>query len=380
MKFIAKKIVLMLACAFFSNMCLEGASEKPQISSRFNLGLISSVAVSFNNRYYATVFYNGILQVWKLYSKKSEGNPIFFDENVTDIVVFNPDCTTGTLIAYGLRDGFVKISRIEDGKCLGLFRDCGLPLRSVAFSPDGQSLVTASSNEICMWDLRNGISTDDEHFITPEKKLVGHNRIVTSLQWSSDGRFIASADESGNIIVWDVQNCTQLYKLDGDGTCAGIVSWSQDSRYLAVGTNKKIIIYVKDEHFPFSQFYVLQENINKINSISWNLNGNLIVTVADEVARLWDMQSGLCLRILSGFINYAQSAAFSIDGNRLLVALGRIIDNRVFSEVLEPGKCAICKSDSRVLFEKDPYALKSCLICESCKSFGREGRVSFVRS
>src|SRR6266851_9491332 len=59
---------------------------------------------------------------------------------------------------------------------------------------------------------------------------------VTSLAWSPDGRYIATASTQSNLIhVWDVErrSISKEIKLNGSQTYFHGLSWSPDGKYLA---------------------------------------------------------------------------------------------------------------------------------------------------
>lgn len=364
-----KKITVIFVCVFLGNSFLMGMDEVEGGRSRYDFGFISSVSISPNNKYYASVFSNGLLQLWQLYSKQIKG-PILQVENANGIVSFSPDDSRGTLIAYGLKDGFVKIMRVETQESVLEFKAFNAPIDIVAFSPDGRFLAVVSLNEINICEVIIG---------TRVKSLVGHSNFISSLQWSPDGSYIASGDINGNVIIWDAQMECQICNIKGDGICSACVAWSQDAKYLAIGSNNKIVICEKGENCRFERFVILQQNVSNINAISWHPSGAYIVTVADRVARLWDAKNCECLQNLTGAIYSTNSAAFSSDGNSLVMNLGsRSISNRRVCEILKPSKCAICgKENCEDLVEKIPEDKSSCLVCSTCKARGRE-RIPFI--
>jgi WD40 repeat protein len=68
---------------------------------------------------------------------------------------------------------------------------------NVAFSPDGQTLATASHDgSIILWDVASRKPLGEP--------LRGHKNEVMGLAYSRDGYTLATGDMDGTIMVWDV--------------------------------------------------------------------------------------------------------------------------------------------------------------------------------
>jgi WD40 repeat protein len=68
---------------------------------------------------------------------------------------------------------------------------------AVAFSPDGETLASASySGAIRLWE----VATGRERYRSP-----GHRGAVWSLTYSADGRWLASASSDTTVLLWSAQ-------------------------------------------------------------------------------------------------------------------------------------------------------------------------------
>jgi len=105
----------------------------------------------------------------------------------------------------------------------------------VAFSPDGTliaSIDRIGGAAVDLWDTRL--------FRRITSLLVGHQDYVTSICFSDDGRFLASASADG-VVLWNTADFARVAKLPfqdaGSGLTAEALAIDGQSARLAVGTN-----------------------------------------------------------------------------------------------------------------------------------------------
>jgi hypothetical protein len=107
---------------------------------------------------------------------------------------FSPD---GKTLASGSRDGTLKLWEMITAKERATLQGHTYPLGSVAFSPDGRTLVLGGGDDktIALWDVATGKNT---------ATLKGHDAPVLSVAFSPDGKTLASGGEDKAIKLWDI--------------------------------------------------------------------------------------------------------------------------------------------------------------------------------
>jgi tetratricopeptide (TPR) repeat protein len=98
-------------------------------------------------------------------------------------------------------------------------------VKAVAWSPDGQRLVTGQlDGRVVVWNVPAGLKLVSAHL---------HTASVDTLAWSPDGRRVASGAADGTVRIWDPTQGEELLRLDTPEGAVTRLLWSRDGRRLA---------------------------------------------------------------------------------------------------------------------------------------------------
>jgi len=118
-------------------------------------------------------------------------------------IAYSPD---EDLIAVGTSIG-LELHKAETLELIGFLVGHTGSVLSVAFSPDGETLASGSSdNTIKLWDVSSGVLL---------RTLTGHTGNVLSVAFSPDGKTLASGSSDDTIKLWDESRGALIRTLTG---------------------------------------------------------------------------------------------------------------------------------------------------------------------
>ncbi len=222
-------------------------------------------------------------------------------------VAFSPD---GKRLAAG-RDKTVILWDVDSRKTIATLEGHKDAVNSVAFSPDGKCLASASKDKtVILWDV------DSRKAIAP---LKGHKGAVYSVAFSPDGKRLASASGDKTVILWDVDSRKDITPLKGHKSWVSSVAFSPDGKRLAsASADNTVILWDVDSRKAIA---TLEGHKSTVNSVAFSPDGKRLASAsADKTVILWDVDSRKAIATLEGHKSTVNSVAFSPDGKRLASA------------------------------------------------------------
>ncbi|HUQ20208.1 MAG TPA: hypothetical protein VM099_11400, partial [Gemmatimonadaceae bacterium] len=214
----------------------------------------------------------GDISIWNTASGEMvkhfpSGNTFRPDDGVALPLAFSP---ANDRLAVAGRDGFVRVWNPRDGRLLWRLR---LPAASVAFSPDGRTLLGGGGVRSYTWSMENGNFLDS--LAVPGRAVYGRNppRIISSghgvlhaytltgglpiftaasgsnselLAISPNDQFLALKGDQDSVFLWSVPEGKISKRLGLPHFFWGAIAFSPDSKQIALSGGGAFAIYIWD--------------------------------------------------------------------------------------------------------------------------------------
>lgn len=235
-----------------------------------------------------------------------EGATRRFGKGVIRDIAYFPD---GSRIAVSTSIG-IWIYDVHTGDELALLTDGVHDNAAIAIHPNGQILASASENNIQLWN----IDEQDLHDI-----YTGHTAEIKSLVYSNNGNKIISISTGATIRVWDAVTGKVVSTLVGFSDNYSKVAVSPDCKTIA-SSSFSDVENIQIFNLETGELYkTIPTKNNMLYELLFLPDGNRIAAGdRNGDIHIWDVNSGVFLKKLSGKNGYINSLDSSYNGMYIL--------------------------------------------------------------
>jgi WD40 repeat protein/serine/threonine protein kinase len=335
----------------------DAASGKPVGPVLVHKGTVNAVAFSPDGKTILTGSAERMARLWDAATGKECVPPMDHPKGVVYAVAFSPD---GKSILTGCADGKARVWDAATGQPIAIVLDHPARVNAVAFGPGGKTIVTGCdvnpgaklsdqlNGEARLWDAVNGkllrtlphrrpvlavaFSPDGQQILTgaddnkarlwdtisgkPLGDPFSHLRAVQAVAFSHDGKRVLTGGWDSSARVWDIDTGRPLgAPLSHTRTVVAVGFSPDDTTIVTAGADHKARIWRLS---PPDGEHILQHQ-DRVQTLAFGPDGKTVVTGSyDNAARLWDPATGKMIGKPLQHQDHVLVVAFSRDGKKFL--------------------------------------------------------------
>lgn len=264
---------------------------------------IRSVAFAPNDQYIVSFGGNNTLNFWDF-----QGNLIGESLNIEALhIVFSPD-NLYIISSNNMGDGSARLLDRQGNFIEELFVHNDRYLSYMAFSRDGEYLVSTGGQTIQVWDVKNKRLSEP----------FGRDKdTIESVGFTTDNQYVIGYCSDSSVRFWDWQesSVTVTAPLKVQNTIS--IAFSANSQYLLTGSSDGAIRIWDLEGKDCHSFRISE---NSIDSIAVSPDGQYIVSGGDlSTIQLWHVKGNRIDKPFKGHEHKIECVAFSSD-NKYVVS------------------------------------------------------------
>ncbi len=269
--------------------------------------MVMCVAISRDGQLLASGSIDNNLKVWDI--PLTAPSRLLPATEAVHAISLSPD---GTKLAYGSKDGQVKLVNAADSKELFKLEGHAGPVTGIAFSPNGQTLASSGADKtLRFWNVANG-------------QLIGvvtaHSAAANTVAFSTNSAQAFSAGDDGALRIWQMPPTpTKPIAVTQQAPITTALLAPDNASLLTAGQDKT----VRQTLIAGKETRALTGPTATINSIAVSPNNALLAAAAaDQRVWLWNNANNQPLGSILAHAGPVNAAQFNAASTQLMTAGG----------------------------------------------------------
>ena len=273
------------------------ANERNQIRSIGETGEYYAPKLSEDgNRLIASGHFGTIIRVWD-----RDGN-MLIERNIGEGISRAIPNADGTTVAIATLAEKVFLWDLKTDELTTVFSE--RLVFNLAWSKDDRLAAITNAGDILIWD-------EDLNLV---REILGAHDGGRNVQWSPNGRCIASSGGGLSIKMWDARTGVALWQVSDLPRYPNTIRFNHVGNRLVSGHRNSLMIWDADDGEAVAKFGHIQENFV---SLDWSPDDKRLVTGSSASVTIWDVDSGRVALRLDGPGGLA-SVQWASDGMRIV--------------------------------------------------------------
>jgi Tol biopolymer transport system component len=217
----------------------------------------------------------------------------------------------GRYLAVGSESGNIYLLNLSSPGAPVTLRGHQGAVFSMAFTPDGQQLISSGSDKkIFLWDIENNSKTP----------IYQEPVSVRAISISPDGKFLAGGSDNGRIFLWDIKGNQFADLPSEDNTPIHSIAFSPNGLTLVTGDLSGRVKFWN----PYSHklVRVLQPHTGRVTQIVFSSSGEMVASSSyDKSVAIFDTKFISTVPLVIKENSLVFSLIFTNDSKRLITAL-----------------------------------------------------------
>lgn len=190
---------------------------------RGHTGEIKSIAFVPGRNEFFTSGYDGQVLKWTIDGEKESFQVVYSGSDIIEVLTVSPD---ESWLACGSGNSSIRMIPLKGNSVQYELAGHTGKIKSLVFSFDSKFLYSASlDGKVIKWDINSRTGVD----------VTTGSMQITSIDISSDGKYVAGINTSGNVVLWNPEKQAENFRIETTGKNIKVIRFKPDENLLAIG-------------------------------------------------------------------------------------------------------------------------------------------------